>query len=155
MPSGVVFGLLLPEGTEVPQESVTYLPTSQKTCSCLGPQHHLLKSLKTVFLVAITLPRTVSKLQALMADPPYMTFHKDTVVLKPHPKTLRWSQSFIWIHQLTCPSSSWNPALHWKRKLHIFPEPYFVTLTETNLSGHLPLYYQLFQRPGHLITRSI
>lgn len=41
-------------------------------------------SIKVIFLVAITLARWVSELTTMMADPPYIVFHKDSLWL--HPK---------------------------------------------------------------------
>lgn len=42
--------------------------------------YHL--STKMAFIIAVTSGRRVSKLNALMADPPFTSIHKDKVVLK-------------------------------------------------------------------------
>lgn len=45
-------------------------------------------SVKTIFLIAITLAHTMSEIQAVMADPPYAVFHKNRVTFKRDQKFL-------------------------------------------------------------------
>lgn len=68
-------------------------------------------SLKVSFLAAITLARWVIELQALMADPSYMVFHRDKVGFPPHPKFLFIHWILIWIRLYISQPSFQNPNL--------------------------------------------
>lgn len=51
-----------------------------------------------VFLITIISARRVSELQALVADPSYVTFHRDKVELRPDSEVV----SEFHLSQLTC-----------------------------------------------------
>lgn len=57
-------------------------------------------SLTAAFVIAITSTRSVSKLNTLMANPPFMVFHKDNIVLRHDPRFLPKVISEFLINQI-------------------------------------------------------
>ena len=76
-------------------------------------------SLKTLFLVAITSACRASELAALRADPPYLQFFKDKVILYPDVSFLPKVVSDFHVNQpLLLPTLFSNPSLDVERTLH-------------------------------------
>lgn len=74
------------------------------TCSLM----HL--SMKTAFLVAITLAQRIARIGALMVHPPFTIFLKDKVTLRPHPKFFPKVALTFHINQLIpLPTFFWKP----------------------------------------------
>ena len=74
---------------------------------------------KVIFLVAITSARRVSELAALSCKEPYLIFHKDRVVLRPHPAFLPKVVSKFHLNQdLVLPSFFSEPSSAREKSLH-------------------------------------
>lgn len=67
-------------------------------------------STKVAFLLAITSARRVRKIQALVAEPPYMIIHKDEILKRPHVTFLSKVMLEFHIEAITYLCSSQTPC---------------------------------------------